>query len=89
MLDVRCSTFNLFIVPAGGVSYEVSASSLAAEANSFIGKATEVSYELHGIGYRAQGVCTRSNLILFVLVLVLGNQKFIEDEGRERGRRRY
>ena len=33
----------------------VSASSLAAEGNSFIGKATEVSYELHGIGCQVSG----------------------------------
>ena len=31
-------------------------------------------------GSRVQGVCRRSNLILFVLVLVLVNQNFIEDE---------
>jgi hypothetical protein len=36
-----------------------------------------VSYKLHGIGIklREHGVCKRSNLILFVLVLV--NQNFI------------
>jgi hypothetical protein len=38
------------------------------------------------------GALSRSNLMLFVLVLVLvlvlGDQNFIEDEGRERGRRR-
>ncbi len=32
---------------------------------------TDVSYDLHGIRLRAQGVCMRFNLILFVLVLVL------------------
>jgi hypothetical protein len=32
---------------------------------------TDVSYDLHGIRLRAQGVCMRFNLILFVLVLVV------------------
>ncbi len=57
-----------------------------------IEKETEVFYDLYEIKLRAQGVCMRINLILFVLVLVLvlvlGNQNFIEDEGRVRGRRR-
>ena len=36
-----------------------------------IEKETDVSYDIHGIRLRAQGVCSRFNLILFVLVLVL------------------
>ncbi len=43
----------------------------SAAAASLIEKETEVSYNLHGIRLRAQGVCMRFNLILFVLVLVL------------------
>ena len=44
-------------------------------------------------GVSNKGAFRRSNLILFVLVfvlvLVLGNQNFIEDEGRVRGRGPY
>jgi hypothetical protein len=41
------------------------------ETASQIEEETDVSYDLHGIRLRAQGVCMRFNLILFVLVLVL------------------
>ena len=44
---------------------------LAAKAASLIEKETEVSYALHGIRLREQGVHILFNLILFVLVLVL------------------
>ena len=50
-----------------------------------IEKETEVSCDLYEIKLRAQGVCMRINLIFFVLVLVLvlGDQNFIEDEDED------
>jgi hypothetical protein len=49
----------------------VSAQPPAKKTAGLIEKETEVSYDLRGIRLRAQGVCIRFNLILFVLVLVL------------------
>ena len=47
----------------------VSAHPPAKKTAGLIEKETEVSYDLYGIRLRAQGVCMRFNLILFVLVL--------------------
>jgi hypothetical protein len=47
----------------------VSAQPPAKKTAGLIEKETEVSYDLYGIRLRAQGVCMRFNLILFVLVL--------------------
>jgi hypothetical protein len=41
------------------------------KAAGLIEKETDVSYDLHGIRLRAQGVCMRFNLIIIVLVVVL------------------
>jgi hypothetical protein len=49
----------------------VSAQPLAKKTAGLIEKETDVSYDLHGIRLRAQGVCMRFYLILFVLVLVV------------------
>jgi hypothetical protein len=53
----------------------VSAQPPAKKTAGLIEKETEVSYHLHGIILRAQVVCMRFNLILFVLVLVLVLEK--------------
>jgi hypothetical protein len=47
--------------------FQVSAVTVAAEAASLIKKEAEVSCDLDSIRLRAQGVCMRFNLILFVL----------------------
>jgi hypothetical protein len=51
--------------------FQVSALPPAKKTAGLIEKETEVSYDLHNIRLRAQGLCMRFNLILFVLVLVL------------------
>ena len=54
-----------------GVGCQVSALPLNKKTVGLIEKETEVSYDLHDIRLRVQGVCIRFNLILFVPVLVL------------------
>jgi len=52
-----------------GSEAQSSAQLPAKKTAGLIEKETEVSYDLYGIRLRAQGVCIRFNLILFVLVL--------------------
>ena len=54
-----------------GFRCQVSAQPPAKKTADLIEKETDVSYDLHGKRLRAQGVCMRFNLILFVLVVVL------------------
>ena len=76
------------VKPSPSMGFRCQVSDFSPAADQKIGwsneKETEVSNDLHGISLRAQGVCIRFNLILFVLVLVLvlvlGDQNFIEDE---------
>ena len=51
--------------------FQVSAPPPAKKTAGLIKKETDVSYDLHGIRLRAQGVCMRFNQIFFVLVLVV------------------
>ena len=55
----------------GGSKIQGSAQPPAKKTAGQIEKETDVSYDLHGIRLRAQSVCMRFNLILFVLVVVL------------------
>jgi hypothetical protein len=59
-IDQICSRFQVF---RRGPSAKKTA--------GLIEKETDVSYDLHGIRLRAQGVCMRFNQIIIVLVVVL------------------
>jgi hypothetical protein len=64
-------SFLIIGIRSPGFRCLVSAQPLAKKKAGLIEKETEVSYDLHGIRLRAQGVYMQFNLILFVLVLVL------------------
>jgi hypothetical protein len=54
-----------------GFGCQCSAQPPAKKTAGLVEKETEVSYDLHGIRLRAQGVCMQFIRILFVVVLVL------------------
>jgi hypothetical protein len=77
MTDVYCPLEEILTMSDLPASYKfrsgpgVSAQPPAKKTTDLIEKETEVSYDLHDIRLRAQGVCMRFILMLFVLILVL------------------